>query len=111
MREEISRLYHKAETSLTAALFVVEVPLLYETGSENFYDAVIAVIAEETLCKERFRKATGNDDNEFFKRMARQLSPLEKAKRADYVLINNAQPQQLQKQVTDLYEKLTAFSN
>ena len=48
---------------------------------------------------EAFHSCTGNDREEFEKRMARQLSPEEKARRADYVIQNDGTLTDLQEQV------------
>lgn len=87
-------------------LFVAEIPLLFESGGEKSYHHTVDVFADDDLCIQRFCKATGHDKQEFNKRMARQLSSKEKAKRADYVITNNGSPSDLYKAVKNLYQKL-----
>lgn len=87
-------------------LFVAEIPLLFESGGKRDYDAVVAVVADLEICRDRFEKATGNDQTEFNKRMARQLSLNEKAMLADYVIMNNGTISDLQQTTRELYQEL-----
>ena len=62
---------------------VVEVPLLFEAGLDDLYDATIAVVSEERLRRER---AAGRGHALADERSARQLSQEEKARRATFVV-------------------------
>lgn len=87
-------------------LFAAEVPLLFETGGEVFFDYTIAVVADREKCWERYRNATGYEREDFNRRMARQLGDSEKAQRADFVIHNEGTPEQLKQQVKSLFDKL-----
>ncbi len=87
-------------------LFVAEVPLLFETGLDSGFDLTVTVVANEAKCKERFQLATGANEQEFNRRMARQLSQSEKAARADLTLVNEGDLQALTAAVSDLFTKL-----
>lgn len=87
-------------------LFIAEIPLLFESGGKRDFDAVIAVVADDELCLRRFEETTGWDQTEFSKRMARQLSPFEKAVRADYVIVNNGTLSELHQITRELYQEL-----
>ena len=65
---------------------VVEVPLLFESGMDQAFDATIAVIADEQLRAER---AGVRGHEALAERGARQLTQQEKAQRATYVAVNN----------------------
>ena len=65
---------------------VVEVPLLFETGMNDHFDATIAVVAPDELRAER---AGARGTSELERRSARQLSQDEKAARATYVVAND----------------------
>lgn len=106
---EIEKEYQQIENHGNTPLFIAEIPLLFEVGSERFFDATIAVWAEPETCIQRFMATTGYDENEYFKRMANQMPADEKAKRADYVINNSGNREQLQKAVVNLFSKLTAF--
>lgn len=99
---------YQRQQSLTnpPPLFVAEIPLLFESGGKRDYDAVIAVIANPEICYQRFEQATGDDQKEFNQRMARQLSLYDKARQADYVIMNNGTLADLQQNTKKLYQKL-----
>jgi dephospho-CoA kinase len=81
--------------------FVVEIPLLFETGTEQFYDVIILVSAKEFICKERLQKL-GIDKEEYERRMARQLEFSTKKEKAHFLLENNGSLQELEKKVEKL---------
>jgi dephospho-CoA kinase len=89
-----------------ASLFVAEIPLLFETEGEKYFDSTIAVVADPEICWLRYRKSTGYEKEEFNRRMARQLKPEEKAKRANYIIRNNGTETELKIQVQALYDEL-----
>jgi dephospho-CoA kinase len=71
-----------AETRLA----VVEVPLLFETGMEDVFDATVSVVAPDHLRSER---AAARGTAAVDERAQRQLTQEEKAARADYVVRND----------------------
>lgn len=89
--------------------FVVEIPLLFEIGSENFYDATVVVLADEAIAKKRFEQA-GFLSEEYDRRMRRQMKPNQKAARADYVLHNNGSLDDLRRQTAELHQKIITLS-
>lgn len=106
--DEMEKQYQQAKVQGKTPLFVAEIPLLFEADMGS-YDATIAVIADSEVCRQRFQKSTGYDKDEFNKRMARQLSPEEKAQRADFVIHNNGSIEDLRKAVIALYNKLVSI--
>jgi dephospho-CoA kinase len=82
---------------------VVEVPLLFEAGLANLYDATIAVVAEEGLRRER---AAGRGHGQVDERAARQLSQEEKAALATFVVHNDGSEQDLESKLSCVLEKL-----
>jgi dephospho-CoA kinase len=106
VKHEIERKYQQAALDEKSTLFVAEIPLLFESEPEQL-DATIAVISDINLCKKRFKESTGYDEREFEKRMARQLSPEEKARRATFVISNNGSKEDLRQAVIAIYSTLT----
>jgi dephospho-CoA kinase len=82
---------------------VVEVPLLFESGMEQAFDATIAVVADEEL---RSRRAAARGHQALDERSARQLSQKEKAEQATYVVINDGTIDQLQSELSGVLEML-----
>jgi dephospho-CoA kinase len=78
---------------------VVEVPLLFESGMGEAFDATIAVVADERIREER---AGARGHQALAERGARQLSQQEKAQRATYVAVNDGN-------VDDLEAKLSGI--
>jgi dephospho-CoA kinase len=82
---------------------VIEVPLLFESGEIDGYDATIAVIAEEALRRERASRrghALGDE------RAARQLPQEEKARLATFVVRNDGTEQDLERELSEVLDKL-----
>jgi len=83
-------------------LFVVEIPLLFETGAEKYFDYTVVVVADEQRCHGR----SSFDDEEYDRRMARQWKIEEKRKKADYVIENNGSLEELQEQALKFHQRL-----
>ena len=82
---------------------VVEVPLLFESGMEDLFDATIVVIADESV---RASRAGGRGHEALEERSARQLSQQEKAHRATYVVVNDGTVEELESKLSSLLEML-----
>jgi dephospho-CoA kinase len=78
---------------------VVEVPLLFESGMGDAFDATIAVIADEDI---RAARAGARGHEALDARGARQLPQQQKAQRATYVAVNDGS-------VAELTAKLSAI--
>ena len=93
-REDLSRL------SEPPRLAVNEVPLLYETGSENRFDAVVVISAARELRAERAGERL--DDRE-----RRLMSDAEKLDRADFSYVNDGSLDDLDAFVSEVVRTLT----
>jgi dephospho-CoA kinase len=82
--------------SAGAAVVVEEIPLLFEVGLEDQFDAVIVVDAPTDVRRERVSQQRGLGADEFHAMDASQLSAEEKRERADYVLENGGSPEALE---------------
>ena len=85
------------------ALAVVEVPLLFETGMDEAFDATVAVVADDAL---RARRAGLRGTELLEARSDRQLAQEEKAARATYLITNDGSLEELEGQVAALMERL-----
>ncbi|MGD1056903.1 MAG: dephospho-CoA kinase [Solirubrobacteraceae bacterium] len=82
---------------------VVEVPLLFEAGLEQMYDATIAVISDESV---RQQRAAARGHAAVDERAARQLSQEEKAGRATFVVRNDGTEADLERELSAVLGKL-----
>jgi dephospho-CoA kinase len=85
------------------AAAVVEVPLLFEAGLGELYDATITVISDEGLRAER---ASARGHALVDERAARQLSQQEKASRATFVVENDGSVEDLEHALSVVLGKL-----
>jgi dephospho-CoA kinase len=76
---------HDAERS-GAAVVVVDVPLLYETGGEKRVDAVVVVTTTAEIQRQRVLARENMSGERLDAILARQLPDAEKRKRADFVV-------------------------
>jgi dephospho-CoA kinase len=86
-----------------ATLAVVEVPLLFESGMEGLFDAVVCVVAPDELRRDR---ESGRDLAAREGRSGRQLSQAEKAERATHVITNDGTLAELEAQIAALIREL-----
>lgn len=103
---EIELKYQSIKNDPRYNLFVVEVPLLYETNNEILFDSVVVVLAKEEECKKRFTKKEKQESAKFTQRMLRQMPSQEKAKKANFILLNNGNLANLKNEVVKLASKL-----
>ena len=82
---------------------VVEVPLLFESGMDDLYDATIAVVADEPV---RRARAAERGHALARERAARQLSQEEKARRATFVVHNDGSEEELERALSAMLDKL-----
>jgi dephospho-CoA kinase len=82
---------------------VVEIPLLFETGGERRFDAVVVITAPAPL---RRRRRPG-----LVERERRLLSDEEKVRRADFAYVNAGSLQRLDAFVASVVERLSSSSS
>ena len=83
------------------AVAVTEVPLLYETGSDQRFDKVVVITAPAKLREQR-RRVTRDDRDQ------RLLPDREKVKRADFAYVNKGTLEELDDWVAGVMQELTA---
>ncbi len=82
---------------------VVEVPLLFESGSDHGFDATIAVVADEAI---RHERASARGHAALSERAARQLSQQEKSQRATYTVVNDGSVAELESKLSAILDML-----
>ncbi|MGN6256749.1 MAG: dephospho-CoA kinase [Solirubrobacterales bacterium] len=82
---------------------VVEVPLLFEAGSDKVFDTTVAVVTADEVRRER---AAARGHALVDEREARQLTQAEKAERAEHVVENDGSVEDLERALSALLAKL-----
>lgn len=82
---------------------VVEVPLLFEAGSDAVFDTTVAVVTSDEVRRER---AAARGHALVDEREARQLTQLEKAERAEHVVENDGSVEDLEQALSALLARL-----
>lgn len=82
---------------------VVEVPLLFEVGSDKVFDTTVAVVTADEVRRER---AAARGHALVDEREARQLTQTEKAERAEHVIENDGSVEDLERALSALLAKL-----
>jgi dephospho-CoA kinase len=88
-------------------LIVCDIPLLYETGADQWLDAVLVVTTDAETQKIRVMGRPGMDSALLDQILARQMPSSEKIARADYVIETNSF-EGARKAVHDVINNLTA---
>ena len=96
--EDIEAIKKEREASDDKALFF-DIPLLFETGSENDYDAVWVVTADYETRKNRVMARDGIDPSIIDLIMDSQEGEEEKVRKADQVIYNNGTIEDLKRSV------------
>jgi len=106
VEREIESQFLEVEKNGKAELFVAEIPLLFETGAEQFFDSTVAVVTNPETALKRFKEKTKRSDEEYQSRRARQLPMTEKAELAHYVVENSRGKEELKKEAEKLFQIL-----
>lgn len=85
--------------------FIVEVPLLFEKGLENWFDFTVCVTADSTTQLRRLEQR-GIPPELARQRLVKQLPLARKCELADHVLLNDGSPEFLREQVNALADRL-----
>ena len=104
------RAYHQkflddAERS-GAAVAVVDVPLLFETGGDKRVDAVVVVTTSPEIQRQRILARDDMTDEKLDAILARQMSDAEKRKRADFVMDTSHGLEPVRAQIRDILDQV-----
>ena len=87
-----------------SALIIFEVPLLFEAGYENFFDKTVVAYCNEKTAIDRLI-AKGFSRDEILKRMRAQMPITKKKKLADFVINNNGDISNTERQIRRILHK------
>jgi dephospho-CoA kinase len=85
---------------------VHDIPLLFETGNQREFDAVLLVYAPEEVQVRRLVESRGMREADARARIAAQMPIEEKRARAQYVIENTGSLEELRHAVEDLWPRL-----
>lgn len=88
-------------------LVVLDIPLLFETGADQWLDAVLVVTVDPDTQKARVIARPGMTEGAFHHILARQMPDAEKRRRADYVIATRTL-EQTRNDVAELVASLNA---
>ncbi len=84
---------------------VVAIPLLFEIGATDGWDAIVCVAADDRVVLERM-KERGLAEPDARRRMAAQWPVAEKAQKSDFVITNNTDLRALESETARVYGKI-----
>lgn len=96
----------KKHQKLGTPIICVDVPLLYESGFEQYTDKVIVVYTERDLQIERLIDRDNISKEYANMKITAQMPLLEKKERADYIIDNSQSILQTKRQFIELLEQL-----
>jgi dephospho-CoA kinase len=103
---EVERAFLAAEAAKGAALAVLEIPLLLETGGEKRVDVVVVVSAPADTQRERVMQRPGMTAEKLDQILARQVPDADKRARADFVVETGGTFAESEAQVDKIVEAL-----
>ncbi len=106
---EVGRLREEEEARLRAAgepVVVHDIPLLFEAGLEDRFDAVVLVDAPEELRLRRLVRDRRLDEAEAWRMIRAQMPASEKSGRADCVIVNDGTLGELERRAEEVWRKL-----
>jgi dephospho-CoA kinase len=112
IRKEMEQTYNSLTTlspNSWPPFFVAEVPLLFESGYDDFFDITVTVSAPHPLAIKRLYEKTGLSREEFINRSRRLLTDKQREQKADFVLINEGSLENLRNEVVRLFQSLTSI--
>ena len=85
---------------------IADVPLLFESGFDQYCDVTIAVLADEDRRTDRIMSRDHLSYEHAKNRIKSQISNDEISSRVDFIIENNGDLEDLKKEVSKLYNKL-----
>lgn len=100
-----------AERRKRAPLVLLDIPLLYETGGEKRVDKVVVVTCDPQVQRERVLARPGMTEEKFQLILSRQMSDVEKRRRADFIIDTGRGLDAAREQVEEITARLTERRN
>lgn len=88
---------------------ILVIPLLFEAKCESLADYILVIDTSEDLQKQRLKKRDNNNSALIEKILNAQISRKKRLEKADFVISNESNTEQLLMQVKKLHQKLLEF--
>jgi dephospho-CoA kinase len=95
----------------TDEIVILDAALILELGLSEGLDALVVVVADESLRKKRLAKERGMSDADIVARMRAQASPEEQEAKADLVVRNNGNIEELTGEAERVWLELSAMAS
>jgi dephospho-CoA kinase len=95
----------------TGEIVILDAALILELGLSEGLDALVVVVADESLRKKRLAKERGMSDADIVARMRSQASPEEQEVKADLVVRNNGNIEDLTREAERVWLELSAMAS
>jgi dephospho-CoA kinase len=107
VRDELGKFLER-ERNRKSPLVVVDIPLLFETGREKEFDAIVVVSAPSEIQRKRALARPGMTDEKLNLILSRQIPDAQKRAKADYVVETGEGHDLARSQVKKIVNLLTA---
>jgi dephospho-CoA kinase len=94
-----------------APVAVLDIPLLFETGSDKRVDAVVVVSAPAEIQRARALERPGMTAEKFDAIMAKQMPDAEKRRRADFIVDSSGDFDSMRTQIREILRTVAADAN
>ena len=95
----------------TDEIVILDAALILELGLSEGLDAMVVVLADEALRKKRLAKTRGMSDADIVGRMRAQANPEEQEAKADLVVRNNGNIEELTREAERVWLELSAMAS
>ncbi len=111
MHPRIFDLLQQRLAAITAPYVIVEIPLLVETGSANWFDRIITVEAAQDVRRSRLMQRDGMNSENADRMIALQADRASREAVADDIIINDGDPESLETAARRLDEQYRQIAN
>ncbi len=105
LKKEIDRLIDNISLEAAQPFIVLEAPVLFEYGFEEYADYILLITADEDKIIERVIKRSGLKAEEIKARFKSQIPQEEKKTLSDYFIDNSGTMEEFEKRLEEFYEK------
>lgn len=106
IRARMNELAIEYEQTEPDKLIIVDIPLLYESNMQSMFDGVIVVYVPRAMQIDRLMKRDSLSEEQAIQRLNAQMNIEDKRLKADYVIHNDGDIEQTEKQVLALMKQL-----